>query len=109
MVTIKQARRIAMSLPEAEERQHHGHPDFRVNGRIFATLWPDQYRAVVKLAIPDQIALVQMDPSAFSLNGWSRQGYTTVDLKHIDVSRLRTVMESAWTNVCAKRGGKPQG
>ncbi len=107
MVTIRQARKIAMSMPEAEERTHHGHPDFRVGGRIFATLWPDESRAVVKLAIPDQMALVQMDPSAFSLNGWSRQGYTNVDLKHIDVSRLRTVMESAWTNVTTKRNGKP--
>jgi len=107
MVTIRQARKIAMSLPQAEEREHHGHPDFRVNGRIFATLWPDESRAVVKLAIPDQMALVQMDPSTFSLNGWSRQGYINVDLKHIDVSRLRTVMESAWNNVAARKGSKP--
>jgi len=109
MVTVRQAKKIAMSMPQAEERTHHGHPDFRVNGRIFATLWPDEARAVVKLAIPDQMALVQMDPGAFSLNGWSRQGYTNVDLKHIDVSRLRTVMESAWSNCAAKRGAKQGG
>jgi hypothetical protein len=106
MVTIKQARRIAMSMPKAEEREHHGHPDFRVNGRIFATLWPDKSRAVVKVTIPDQMALVQMDPAAFSLNGWSRQGYINVNLEHIDVPRLRTVIESAWNNVAVKAGVK---
>jgi|SRR6516164_6542468 hypothetical protein len=99
MVTISQARRIALSMPGAEERQHHGHPDFRVGGHIFATLWPDESRAVVKLAIADQAALVQMDPSAFSLNAWSRQGFTNVDLKHVDAKRLRSVVESAWRNV----------
>ncbi len=99
MVSIAQARRIALSMPGAEERQHHGHPDFRVGGRIFATLWPDESRAVVKLPIADQVALVQMDPGAFALNAWSRQGFTNVDLKRIDVKRLRSVVESAWRNV----------
>ena len=108
MVTIRQARKIAMSMPRAEEREHHGHPDYRINGRIFATLWPDESRAVVKLAIADQVALVQMDPSAFSLNAWSRQGFTNVDLNHIDVSRLRSVMESAWRNVAARKGVMPE-
>lgn len=106
MVTIRQARKIALSMPHAEEQKHHGHPDFRINGKIFATLWPDELRAVVKLAMADQVALVQMDPGAFSLNAWSRQGYTNVDLKHIDVSRLRTVIESAWSNVAAKAGAR---
>ena len=108
MVTIKQARKIAKSMPQAEEREHHGHPDFRVNGKIFATLWPDESRAVVKLKIPDQMALIQMDPETFSLNGWSRQGYINVDLRQIDVSRLRTVMESAWSNVAAKAPEKAE-
>jgi hypothetical protein len=102
MVTISQARRIALSMPGAEEREHHGHPDFRVGGRIFATLWPDESRAVVKLAIADQAALVQMDPGAFTLNAWSHQGFTNVDLKRVDAKRLRSVVESAWRNVAAK-------
>ena len=37
-MTPNDFRRIALSLPEAEEREHMKHPDFRVNGRIFATL-----------------------------------------------------------------------
>src|SRR5205085_5486052 len=78
MVTVAQARKIALSMPQAEELKHHGHPDFRVNGKIFATLWPDQSTAVVKLPLADQAALIQMDPDAFSLNAWSHQGATTV-------------------------------
>jgi hypothetical protein len=47
-------RRIALSLPETEERKHMNHPDFRVAGKIFATLgYPDKTRAMVKLP-PEQ-------------------------------------------------------
>ncbi len=48
-MTPDDARRIALSMPEALESAHMGHPDFRVRGKIFATLWPDKDRAVVKL------------------------------------------------------------
>ena len=103
MVTVAQARKIALSMPQAEELKHHGHPDFRVNGKIFATLWPDQSTAVVKLPLADQAALVQMDPDAFSLNAWSYQGATTVHLKHIALVQFRKVVQAAWRNVAPKR------
>ena len=42
MVSTDEARRLALSLPDAVEQDHHGRPSFRVAGRIFATLWdPD--------------------------------------------------------------------
>jgi hypothetical protein len=41
-------RRIALGLPGAVEGAHMGHPDFRANGRIFATLYPDGYRALAQ-------------------------------------------------------------
>lgn len=103
MVTIAQARKVALSMPQAEEFQHHGHPDFRINGRIFATLWPDQSTAVVKLPLADQAALVQMDPDAFSLNAWSYQGATTVHLKHIKLAQFRNVVQAAWRTVAPKK------
>ena len=50
-------RRAALSFPEAEERSHMKHPDFRVRGKIFATLgYPDKTRGMVKLT-PDQQGL----------------------------------------------------
>ena len=45
-MTASQFRKIAIGLPDAEERAHMGHPDFRVAGKIFATLgYPDKGRA----------------------------------------------------------------
>lgn len=54
-MTIADFRRIALTLPHARERAHMGHPDFRVNGKIFATLLPrgDEDWGMVKLK-PDQ-------------------------------------------------------
>jgi hypothetical protein len=48
-------RKLALSLPETEQRQHMSHPDFRVAGKIFATLgYPDKTRGMVKLSPEDQ-------------------------------------------------------
>jgi hypothetical protein len=103
MVTVAQARKVALSMPGAQERAHHGHPDFRVNGKIFATLWPTESRAVVKLSLADQAALVQMDPAAFSLNAWSYQGATNVHLKSIKLAQFRKLVETSWRKVAPKR------
>ena len=103
MVSVATARTIALSMPEAEERQHHGHPDFRVRNKIFATLWPKEARAVVKLSLPEQSELLKSSPHIFSTNAWSRHGWTNVHLKDIAASRFRTIVESAWRGVAPKR------
>lgn len=103
MITIARARAIALSMPHAQESEHQGHPDFRVNGKIFATFWPRELRAVVKLPLADQAALVQMDPDAFSLNAWSHQGFTDVNLRLVNPARFRTLVQTAWRNVAPKR------
>jgi len=41
-MNVEDFRRIALSMPEATEASHMGHPDFRVGGKIFATIWPDE-------------------------------------------------------------------
>jgi hypothetical protein len=100
MVTISAARRILLSLPDASEGAHLGHPDFRVGNRIFASLGPRKKNiAVVKLSIANQVALLQMDPEAFSLNGWSRQGWTNVHLDKVTPTRFRTLAQESWTTV----------
>ena len=102
MVTISAARRILLSLPDAREGAHMGHPDFRVGNRVFASLAPRKRNiAVVKLSIANQTALLQMDPEAFSLNGWSRQGWTNVHLDKVTPTRFRTLAQESWTTVCA--------
>src|SRR5579864_201099 len=51
-MTANQFRKIALAVPESEERAHMSHPDFRVAGKIFATLgYPDKSRAMVKLSL----------------------------------------------------------
>lgn len=71
-----QVRSIALFLPEAEEKSHFEHPDFRVRNEIFATLWPDGRHAVVKLDAGERMALM-VRPDVFSVprggdpGGWS--------------------------------------
>jgi len=48
-------------LPEVSGGAHMGHPDFRVGGKIFATLWPDEERAVVKLSPEVQAVMVEAE------------------------------------------------
>lgn len=103
MVSIAAARRIALACPDTVEGEHMGHPDFRVGGRIFMTLWPADKRAVVKLAAADRHALVQMDPEAFSIGNWGRQGFTMVNLTRVNAAQLRALADAAWRNVASKR------
>jgi hypothetical protein len=48
-VTADEFRRLALRLPEASEEAHMGHPDFRVRGKVFASLGPDEEWGMVKL------------------------------------------------------------
>ena len=70
-------RRIALSMPQAAEAAHMGHPDFRVAGTVFATLgWPDGAWAMVKLTTDQQAMLVAAMPRIFQpvSGGWGRRG-----------------------------------
>lgn len=59
-------RRLALGLPNVVEQEHMGHPDFRVGGRIFATLdHPQAGWAVLALTPYDQDVLVRRHPKAF--------------------------------------------
>src|SRR5437660_1703355 len=84
MITDAQMRAIALELPDTQERSHFGHPDFRVKNRIFATLWPDQNRSVLRLTFEDQAAALLSNPAACSIpSGAGRVGWTSVDLTKI--------------------------
>ena len=106
MVTVSAARKILLALPDTEEKAHMGHPDFRVNNRIFASLAPSKNKkkvVVVKLSPANQTAVMQIDPDAYSLNGWSRQGWTTIHLDKVTPSRFRSLAQSSWAEVAAKK------
>jgi hypothetical protein len=103
MITDQDVRRIALSLPGAEEKSHVGRPDFRINNRIFATLRRSHGCAVVKLSVADQSALVAMNPETFAVNSWSHPGWTNISMKHITRREFRNVVQAAWRNVAPKK------
>jgi hypothetical protein len=105
-VTADSFRRLALRMPEAVEAAHMGHPDFRVGGRIFATLgYPDRGWAMVKLTPEQQEAFVAADPAAFSpvQGGWGRGGATSVRLRQAKAASVLTALMAAWRNVAPAR------
>ena len=98
-MTISQFRRIAVSLPGAEERAHMGRPDFRVGNKIFATLGsPDKLWGMVKLTPEQQQIYTQNAPDAFApaAGAWGRAGCTLVRLADADPETVGQAMTEAW-------------
>ena len=104
-MTADSFRRMALKLPEAEERSHHGHPDFRVHGKIFATVaYPDKSRAMVKLTPEQQNEFVAASPKVFEpvTGAWGRQGCTRVHLRAATKAILQGALVAAWCNAAPK-------
>ena len=108
-MTPEQFRRLALSMPGAVEGEHHGHPDFRANGRIFATLLPDGERGMVRLSPQQQREIVQAHAAGVvPANGaWGRAGCTLVRLQAASVDALRPWMTLAWQEVAQHLPAKP--
>ena len=105
-MTANDFRQIALSLPQALESAHMDHPDFRVRGKIFATLgYPDQGWGMVKLTPEQQTSLVRAEPAVFApaKGAWGRRGSTIVRLDTVDQVTLSGALVAAWRNVAPKR------
>ena len=105
-VTAADFRRIALGMPGAVEGAHHGHPDFRVGGRIFATLAFEQEGYGVLVLTPDQQAgMVSDEPEIFSPvpGGWGRHGATRVRLAKVTPAVLEGALRTAWRRRAPKR------
>jgi len=101
-------RRIALSLPDATEASHFGNPDFRIGGRIFATLSLERDGYGVLLLTPEQQAgMVADEPEVFSPvpGGWGRNGSTRVLLSKAAPDVLEAALRTAWQNRVAKNAG----
>jgi len=99
IMTANEFRRMALSFPETEERAHMDHPDFRVGGKIFATLgYPEDGWAMVKLTPIEQEMFVKAHPTVFNpCNGaWGRRGATNVQLKAARKQVMRRALLAAW-------------
>ena len=104
-MNVEDFRRIALSMPEATEASHMGHPDFRVGGKIFATIWPDEKWGMVKLTPEQQHDFVHDEPKIFApvKGGWGRKGATSVHLEKADEATLHRAMTTAWRNTAPKK------
>ncbi len=100
-MTADDFRELAVSMPGAEERAHMAHPDFRVKGKVFATLgYPSAGFAMVKLNKDQQELFVKLDPSAFVpvKGGWGANGATSVVLKKAKKKLTREALLAASKN-----------
>ncbi|MCT7377481.1 MmcQ/YjbR family DNA-binding protein [Chelativorans salis] len=92
-------RRLALGLPETEEKSHFGKADFRVKNRIFATL-PGDDTGVVKLTPEEQQMVVASEPGVFTpvKGGWGLKGWSQVRLAEADQTTLESALRMAWRN-----------
>ena len=92
-------RRIALSLDGAEESSHMGAADFRVGGRIFATLASQsQGYGNLMLTLEHQAAFIDGRPDLFLPihGGWGRMGMTHIRLAEADEDTLTGALHTAW-------------
>jgi hypothetical protein len=95
-VTSEEARRIALSLPEATEQDHHGRPSFRIAGRIFATLWDEDHMNVM-VDEPGILTAVQSHPDVCAEVWWGKRlAAVRVTLTASDEGLLAELLSDAY-------------
>ena len=100
-------RRIALGFDGAEERSHMGAPDFRVGGRIFATLASEaQGYGNLMLSPEQQASFIEERPELFLpvFGGWGRMGITHIVLAAANEDLLHGALEAAWRLRLEKNG-----
>jgi hypothetical protein len=98
-MTVADFRRIALSMEAAEESSHMGAADFRVGGRIFATLASaKQGYGNLMLDVEQQTAFVEEMPEIFLPvhGGWGRMGATHIRLAKASEDVLTGALRTAW-------------
>jgi hypothetical protein len=107
IMTPSDFRRIALSLEGAEEGSHMGSPDFRVGGRIFATLAAEAQGYGNLMLTPEQQAIfVAEEPGVFIPvhGGWGRNGATHLKLSAANADLAYGALQTAWKLRVEKNG-----
>jgi hypothetical protein len=112
-MTTDKFRALALSFPDAVESSHMSHPDFRIKGRIFATLgYPDDQHGMVKLTVSQQKRFTKEAPGAFApcSGKWGQRGATSVLLRLAKTPIVRAAIKLAYCNIAPgplirRRGG----
>ena len=105
-MTADKFRSLALEISGAIESAHMDHPDFRIDGKIFASLgYPDEDHGMVKLTPEQQRMFLKKAPGMFSAcaGAWGKQGSTSVHLGAAKVDLLRTALEAASKNVVSRK------
>ena len=97
-MTAGDFRRIALGMDGAVEASHMNHPDFRANGKIFATIHPDNAQGMVKLTPEQQERFIREHPAMFhpAARAWGRQGCTMVTFANAKEEVVGEAMTLAW-------------
>jgi hypothetical protein len=94
-------RSLALQFPGAVESSHMNHPDFRIGGKVFATLgYPDEGWAMVKLTPEQQSSFVRRSPRVFRpcKGVWGERGATNVHLGSSDKALVQAALRAACEN-----------
>jgi hypothetical protein len=103
MIELKTFRKLALSLPEAEEAPHFEKTSFRVKKKIFVTLDVANARACLKLTEIDQ-SVFSTNPAIYPVpNKWGKQGWTFVELKKVNKKLLEDALHTAYCTVAPKK------
>ena len=96
MSSADQARKLALALPGAFQRDHHGRPCFRVDGHIFATLWDTEHMNVM-VDEPGIATYVQRDPRVYAEVWWGKRlAAVRVALSLVGEHELGELLADAW-------------
>lgn len=100
MITEDDFRELALKFPETEEKSHMNHPDFRVGGKIFATLGGRPGMGMVKLTRDQQAEFIASHSEMFTpaSGKWGERGATMVILDNAEPAAARTAIIAAWHN-----------
>jgi hypothetical protein len=99
VTTLSDFRRIALSMPETEELNGMGYPNFRTGRKSFATI--EDAMVVIRLTPDQQAIFVATAPEVFSpdSSGWGRLGNTVIRLEAADEATVQVAVATAWRNV----------
>ena len=104
MSDLERVRRFALSLPEVTEEPHFEMSSFRVRGKIFVTVPPDEGRLHVFVDEPEVDACVAEDPAAFEPLRWGQRiRGLRVDLAAAPAGRVQELIEDAWRRKAPRR------
>jgi hypothetical protein len=105
-MTPEMFRKLALQLPGASEGEHHAHADFRVGGKVFATLgYPTVEFATILQTPEQQASFVRAECASFVpvKGGWGRKASTHERLKSADRRAVEQALHAAWKRRAPRR------